>query len=440
MDKAGQYEIELIHPHHNQEKILKTRKRYNVLKCGRRFGKTSLTQYLAAETALHGQYIGIWQPTYKDLHNVWNELKYTLHPITESKNEQVKQLILITGGIIEMWSMEDVNAGRGRKYHRIIIDEAEKSRNLKDIWEQTIRGTLADFQGDAYFFSTPKFGKTFFKELSKKNDDKWAAWKFTTLDNPFILPDEVEEIKQTVPAKVFDCEYMAEDIDTLSENPFFYTFNRDSHYADSEWQPKEKLLYLSFDFNVNPTTCLIGEFDNAKSNGHIFDLILTNQHTISGLSPIESACQLIRKKYIDSGKYANYQIRVTGDASGKAGSADRKEHDSFYATIIKELKLHQQQVVIRKQNLPHSISGRICNTILRLNAIAIYNLPELLSDIQVAYADSDGGLNAAKKEYGLHIVDAFRYLLDLWFVFPEKNISQIESKLLFLSKKHERNN
>src|SRR6202008_3910937 len=189
--------IDLKKLHPGQQEIMNGAKRFNVVKCGRRFGKTELTKELSIQPMLDAQYIGYWTPTYKDLYDVWNELKYTLYPVIENKDETVKQIRLITGGKLDMWSMEDPNNGRGRKYHRAIIDEAEKARYLKECWEQSIRPTLTDYKGDAWFMSTPKFGMTYFKKLFKKaeTENNWSSFKKTTYDNPFIDPLEVDEAR-----------------------------------------------------------------------------------------------------------------------------------------------------------------------------------------------------------------------------------------------------
>jgi len=41
--------------------------------------------------------------------------------------------------------------------------------------------------------------------------------------------------------------------------------------------------------------------------------------------------------------------------------------------------------------------------------------PMIEDDINLAYSDKDRTLNEAKKEHGLHILDAVRYLDDFWF-------------------------
>ena len=57
----------------------------------------------------------------------------------------------------------------------------------------TIIATLADYMGELWVVSSPKFGKTYFKELYNEADssDLWKRWRFTTYDNPHISRSEV---------------------------------------------------------------------------------------------------------------------------------------------------------------------------------------------------------------------------------------------------------
>ena len=63
---------------------------------------------------------------------------------------------LPNGGLVEVWTLENEDAGRGRKYKRAIVDEAAMVAKLKSSWEESIRPTLTDMEGDAWFLSTPK--------------------------------------------------------------------------------------------------------------------------------------------------------------------------------------------------------------------------------------------------------------------------------------------
>jgi hypothetical protein len=75
-------------------------------------------------------------------------------------------------------------------------------------------------------------------------------------------------------------------------------------------------IILSFDFNNNPTTLLIGQVHNKSIS--VIDLILGDENTLQGYSPLEAVCLKFRHKYIESGLLSSAYIIVTGDASGKS--------------------------------------------------------------------------------------------------------------------------
>src|SRR5574343_1713232 len=116
-------EIVLNEPHEAQQKVLDEAKRFNVLSCGGRWGKSALSVNLLSETALDGYPAGYFAPTYKLLDGTFNECLSALEPVIKRKNDH-QFIELITGGKIEFWSLENELAGRSRKYKRAIIDEA----------------------------------------------------------------------------------------------------------------------------------------------------------------------------------------------------------------------------------------------------------------------------------------------------------------------------
>ena len=201
--------IKLKKLHSKQQHILETKKRFNVVKGGRRFGKTTMAEELVIDPALDGFPVAYFAPTYKDLNDFWLKIKEILYPIIKSKDEQVKQLRLITGGIIDMWSLEDGNGGRGRKYKRVVIDECEKASKLEIAWKGVIRATLTDYIGDCWFLSTPAFGNTYFKQLAKNHLDDpfniWQSWTFTTYDNPHMDKSEIDQAAATLDILYFNC-------------------------------------------------------------------------------------------------------------------------------------------------------------------------------------------------------------------------------------------
>ncbi|MEM4168304.1 MAG: hypothetical protein QXW98_07650, partial [Candidatus Caldarchaeum sp.] len=144
--------------HSGQQRILESPARYKVIAAGRRFGKTLLAVEwlaLAEGGAIDGASVGFFAPTYKLLMEAWDDFERTLTPVMKRSNKTEMRMELITGGKIDFWTLEDKDAGRGRRYHRIVIDEAAHARYLKDAWEHAISPTLTDYRGEAWFISTP---------------------------------------------------------------------------------------------------------------------------------------------------------------------------------------------------------------------------------------------------------------------------------------------
>lgn len=204
--------------HDGQRRVLNSKARFRVVSAGRRFGKTLLSiEWLALMHggALDGQPVAFFAPTYKLLLEVWSDMERTLSPIIKKMNKSEMRIELITGGKIDFWTLEDADAGRGRKYKRIVVDEAAHARLLKDAWERAIAPTLTDLRGEAWFISTPK-GVNFFHELylrgqSEEHPD-WASFHMPTSTNPHINPDEIERFRRENPELVFRQEYLAEFI------------------------------------------------------------------------------------------------------------------------------------------------------------------------------------------------------------------------------------
>jgi len=202
--------------HGGQQRILESPARYKVIAAGRRFGKTLLAvEWLALMDggAIDGASVAFFSPTYKLLADVWADFERTLRPVTRKANKTEQRIELITGGKIDFWTLEDPDAGRGRKYHRLVIDEAAHARYLKEAWERAISPTLTDYQGAAWFISTPN-GLNYFYELFQRGRSPaypdWESFHMPSTANPHLRPEEIETNRRELPELVFRQEYLAE--------------------------------------------------------------------------------------------------------------------------------------------------------------------------------------------------------------------------------------
>lgn len=205
--------------HMGQRRVVREALRFNVLACGRRFGKSTLGIDRLIVAAVYGDPTAYFCPTHKMLAEVWRNARHTLQPLTQQVSAQQHRIELITGGLVEMWSLENADAVRGRKYRRVIIDEAAMVRDLAQAWQMVIRPTLADLRGDAWLLSTPR-GRDFFwecfqrgQERSEQAQDEWRSWRLPTSSNPNISQAELVAAQRELPEQVFRQEFLAEFLD-----------------------------------------------------------------------------------------------------------------------------------------------------------------------------------------------------------------------------------
>lgn len=206
--------------HPAQRQVDAATERFLVLCNGRRWGKTlsSLEWLLFGKggSAIEGKPVAFFAPTYQLMLEVWKDAERTLRPVTLKANKTENRIELINGGIVDFWTLQDDGAGRGRKYTRIVIDEAAHARYLKDTWEKAILPTLTDYSGSARIISTPN-GRNYFWELyqlgnpdNPKRLPDWRSFTFPTATNPHIPIEEVEKMRALLPERVFAQEYLAQ--------------------------------------------------------------------------------------------------------------------------------------------------------------------------------------------------------------------------------------
>ena len=95
-----------------------------------------------------------------------------IRPILDTSSKTSGVMRMTNGGRLDFWTLENQIAGRGRRYHRIVIDEAAFTKDgdnkvdgsMMQLWETAIKPTLYDFGGEALVCSNSagKNSETFF--------------------------------------------------------------------------------------------------------------------------------------------------------------------------------------------------------------------------------------------------------------------------------------
>jgi len=198
--------------HDSQRDVLARLRRFSVLMIGRRWGKTTFGQQLGIEDAIVGRKCGWFAPSYKYLAEPVREFERVLKPLIARHDRVEKRMEFTTGASIDFWTMEDVDAGRGRKYHRVIVDEAGFAANLLESWRASIRPTLTDYKGKAVFLGTPKGTNDFHRLFVSAEQDvagDWAAIRIGSASNPYLDPAEIAAARGMMPAEVAAQEFDA---------------------------------------------------------------------------------------------------------------------------------------------------------------------------------------------------------------------------------------
>ncbi len=206
--------IKLQKLHAGQRAIYKQRGKRNVLRCGRRFGKSTLLETAGSNWAVHGKRVGWFCPSYKLLLPSYNRILKMLRPAVMSSSKIDGIVELVTGGGVEFWTLMDDDAGRSRFYDEVIIDEASLVPGLREKWELSIAPTLLDRGGNATMAGTPQGiddENYFYQSCTDKTLlDGWQEFHAPTSANPLLDPVAVADLVNKYPPLVYRQEYQAE--------------------------------------------------------------------------------------------------------------------------------------------------------------------------------------------------------------------------------------
>jgi hypothetical protein len=187
--------------------------------CGRRWGKSLISQNISIQDALEGKLVAYITPTYQLAKVFFEDMSNLIPTEAATINKSDLTFHFVTGGVIRFFTGEKLDNLRGQKFHRAILDEAPYIKNLEQGWLNSIRPTLTDFKGSAIFVSTPRGKDYFYSLFSKQGEPNWESFKFTTYDNPHIDKGEIDEARRQLPAPVFEQEYLANPMENAA-NPF----------------------------------------------------------------------------------------------------------------------------------------------------------------------------------------------------------------------------
>lgn len=179
-------------------------------------------------------------------------------------------------------------------------------------------------------------------------------------------------------------------------HPFIFRWHRKFITPGLQAIPHLPII-LSWDFNVEPNTCLVGQVDGF-ARARILD-----EYRLMNSDP-EEICERILCDYPDK------MFLVTGDASGMNRIAAKRELNS-YKGIKQVLRLGMGQFKVPSFNPRIKNTRILCNQLLARHADYQFSdrVPYLIMDIEETQADEKGGIDESKDKHKGHLFACWRY-------------------------------
>jgi hypothetical protein len=197
--------------------------------------------------------------------------------------------------VVSLWGGRFIVHGRSGAHPESLVGEglhfavmAEAAKMKRSVWERFIRPTLADFQGETVWDTTPE-GKNWYYELHMKgqdpNEPEWASWRHPSWVNRHVFRKRttqvaVDMMKKMLRAGNYSTEdFLALDVDPeivamardLTEEAFgqeveasfsehvgrvFKEWDEDEHVSDVHYEPSWP-LYIATDYGyTDPNVAL----------------------------------------------------------------------------------------------------------------------------------------------------------------------------------------
>lgn len=285
----------MIELHPAQATIASNTKRFRVVCAGRRFGKSILSAWEMFGYAIQKECrVAYLAPTYQSARDiVWAELKKICEPVAVSINESRLEITVRnkqgTESLIILRGWEAVETLRGQKFVFLVLDEVAMYRNFWEGWQEVLRPTLTDERGDALFISTPRGFNHFYDLYNLANtDENYHSFHFTTRDNPFIPPDEIDTAQKELTEDRFAQEYLADFRKT--EGLVYKEFNRDRHLVSTDIEVYTK-YFAGVDFGFTNPAAVISIKKDRDARYFVYPEWYKTGQTDAQIAEYVSACK-----------------------------------------------------------------------------------------------------------------------------------------------------
>jgi hypothetical protein len=390
--------------HSAQRTVFENRTRYRVLVTSRRWGKTTLQRAEVFRDLGQPGLVWYLAPTY----DMARELMWAkLAPIvprewlTKEPNESRMELETIWGATFACKSVEHPDRLRGRGPRKILGDEYQDWKDGQTVWEEVIMPSLLTSDGRALLTGTPKSFNHLYDAYVKGQSgaEDWASWQFTAASAPHIPKGFLARMKAEMDPRSYRQEFDA-SFENMSGRAY-YAFLRKEHVRPVELFPGIPVC-LSFDFNINPATCVIGQGRGQEC--HVWRETFV---THAGGEATRASAMAAKRKLQVVGW--DGPIRIYGDATGRAakttGPADHAVIREVFPTATWCIKPDNPHVKDRVA----AVNAR-CETMAGARHLSVDpSCIRLMADLEQVTFDDNGELDKKTNPMLTHSSDALGY-------------------------------
>lgn len=215
-------------------------------------------------------------------------------------------------------------------------------------------------------------------------------------DNPFVTDEQragwqhmADNLQQQFIEGSWDFE--------KASNVFAFAFNEVQHHKDVKYND-DLPLWLSFDFNVEPITCLASQHEKLEYIHILKEFRLLN-------SDIDELCLAVITAF------PNAHFMVTGDANGGARNA-LKKNTNYYKAIKSNLSISPLQLKVPRGNPSIKNTRVLTNSLFNKHPEIWINknaCPNLVIDLNQVTVGDNGEIDKDKDKRKTHLLDCLRY-------------------------------
>ena len=335
-----------------QEEIWDSPVKNHIITAGRRTGNTEFVAMRLLFRALtdgitaldvHRFYVAPTQGQARDV--MWKKLHEVGKPVIKSAHINNLEITLINGQTISLKGADRPETMRGVKLADLVLDEYADMKPY--VLEEILMPATTDLDAPITIIGTPMGRNHFYDLYTEKRlgkDPEWAAWHFTSYDNPTLDKGILEKRKASMSSYAFRQEFMA-SFEAKGSEMF-----REEWVKFSEDEPKEGSYYIAIDLagftdvtsksktrrlddtaiavvKVGPEGWWVkeiinGRWDLTETARRIFDAVTTYQPVSVGIEK-GIARQAVISPLMDMMQRKNKYFRIEELTHGNRAKTDR---------------------------------------------------------------------------------------------------------------------